>query len=149
MLFCSFSFAQRTVEIKHADSGEDGEFIGKDVRRLLGHVELKEGNTLMYCDSAYIFPDNSIKAFNSLHIIKGDSVNIYGTFLNYNGKTKVAEITKSVRLIESGSTLTTELLYYDMRNSLANYPAGGTIVSKDNTLTSQYGYYNPKRKLFS
>lgn len=103
----------------------------------------------MFCDSAYIFPDNSIKAFNSLHIIKGDSVNIYGTFLNYNGKTKIAEITKSVRLIENGSTLTTELLYYDMRNSMANYPGGGTIVSKDNVLTSQQGYYNPKKKLFS
>jgi len=146
---CFISMAQRTVHINHADFMEDGEFVGKDVRRLLGHVDLNEGNTYMYCDSAYIYPDNTIKAFNNLRIIKGDSLTIHGTFLNYNGKTKIAEITKNVRLIENGSTLQTELLYYDMRNSVVNYPNGGTIVSKDNTLTSQYGYYNPKKKLFS
>lgn len=143
------SFAQRTVHINHADAMESGDYIAKDVRRLLGHVDINEGNTYMYCDSAYVYPDNTIRAFNNLHIVKGDSVNIYGTFLNYNGKTRIAEITKNVRLIEKGSTLQTELLYYDMRNSLANYPSGGTIISKENTLTSQFGYYNPKKKMFS
>lgn len=150
-IFSSFSllFAQRTVEIKKANSLESGEHIGKEVKRLLGDVELKEGNMYMYCDSAWLFPDNSIKAFNNLHIIKGDSVNIYGTTLNYNGVTRIAEIRGNVRLIQSGSTLTTELLYYDMRSSLANYPNGGTIVSKQNTLTSDMGYYNPKKRIFS
>lgn len=146
---CNCAFAQRTVEIKNANSLEDGAHIGKDVKRLIGNVELKEGTMLMFCDSAYIYPDNSIKAFNSLRIVKGDSLNIYGTFLNYSGSTKIAEIQKNVRMIEKGTTLQTELLYYDMRNSIANYPNGGTIVSKDNTLTSQYGYYNPKKRLFS
>jgi len=145
----SVSFAQRTVEIKNANTLEDGENIGKGVKRLIGNVALKEGNMYMYCDSAYLFPDNSIKAFHNLHIVKGDSVNIYGTLLNYNGPTRIAEITKNVRLIEKGSTLQTELLYYDTRSSVATYPNGGTIVSKQNTLTSQSGYYNPKKKTFS
>lgn len=149
LVCCNLLFAQRTVEIKNANSLESAPHIGQDVKRLLGNVALKEGNMYMYCDSAYLFPDNSIKAFHNLHIVKGDSVNIYGTFLNYNGPTRIAEITKNVRLIEKASTLTTELLYYDTRNSVANYPNGGTIVSKDNTLTSQFGYYNPKKKTFS
>lgn len=149
LLSCCFSFAQRTVEIKKANSLESAPHIGQDVKRLLGNVVLKEGNMYMYCDSAYLFPDNSIKAFNNLRIVKGDSVNIYGMFLNYNGITRIAEITKNVRLIEKGSTLTTELLYYDTRSSMANYPNGGTIISKQNTLTSQFGYYNPKKKTFS
>ena len=120
----SVSFAQRTVEIKNANTLEDGENIGKGVKRLIGNVALKEGNMYMYCDSAYLFPDNSIKAFHNLHIVKGDSVNIYGTLLNYNGPTRIAEITKNVRLIEKGSTLQTELLYYDTRSSVATYPNG-------------------------
>jgi lipopolysaccharide export system protein LptA len=144
-----FAVAQRTIHINHADYMEGGDYIEKGVKRLLGNVDVNEGDTYMYCDSAYIYQDNTIKAFNNLHIVKGDSVNIYGTFLNYSGKTKIAEITKNVRLIEKGSTLQTELLYYDMHTSMANYPNGGTIINKNNTLTSQYGYYNPKKKMFS
>jgi lipopolysaccharide export system protein LptA len=84
-----------------------------------------------------------------VRVQQGDSTNIYGQFLKYNGNTRMAEIQKSVRYSSGSTTLTTELLFYDMKASQANYPNGGTIVNKENTLTSQVGYFNPKKKSYS
>ncbi len=150
ILYSVSCFSQsKKVEILHANSFEYDEAIGKDVKRLIGNVSLKHEDAILYCDSAYLYPDNSLDAFSNVRIQQGDSVNIYGQFLKYNGNNRMAELRKNVRFIQKGTTLNTELLYYDMKSSLANYPNGGTIVSKQNILTSQYGYFNPKKKSYS
>ena len=148
-LFCISSYSQKKVEIQHANSLEYNEALGKDVRRLIGAVVLKHEDATLYCDSAYSYPDNSLDAFSNVRIQQGDSVNIFGQTLKYSGNTRLAELQKGVRFIDKTTTLTTELLFYDMRAGLANYPNGGTIVSKQNTLTSQFGYFNPKKKSYS
>lgn len=137
------------IEIQHANSLEYNEALGKDVRRLIGSVVLKHDDAILYCDSAYSYPDNSLDAFSNVRIQQGDSVNIFGDFLKYNGNTRLAELQKNVRFTQKGTILTTDILYYDMKGSLATYTTGGTIVSKQNTLTSQYGYFNPKKKSYS
>ena len=139
----------KKVELLHANTLEDGENVGKDVKRLIGNVSFKHENALVYCDSAYLYPNNAIDAFSNVHIQQGDSMNIYGKFLKYNGNTRMAEIHDNVRLIQKQTTLLTDLLYYDMGTRMANYPNGGTITSKQNVLTSDHGYYNPKTKIFS
>lgn len=145
-----YGFAQtKKVELLHANSLEFDENIGKEVKRLIGNVSLKHENALMYCDSAYLYPNNAIDAFSNVRIQQGDSVNIYSQFLKYNGNTRMAELQKNVRFIQKGTTLNTELLYYDMKTSIANYPNGGTIISKQNTLTSQFGYFNTKKSIYS
>ncbi|MBI4945407.1 MAG: organic solvent tolerance protein OstA [Bacteroidetes bacterium] len=152
LLFTFSSIAQtqtKQVEILHANTLEHDEGLGKDVQRLIGDVRLKDGNTLLYCDSAYKYPDNNIDAFGNVRIQQGDSLTIYGQFLKYNSNTSMAEIHKNIRLIQKGTTLQTELLYYDMSSRMVNYPNGGTITSKQNVLTSDHGYYNPKTKIFS
>lgn len=144
------AFSQsKKVELLHANSLEFDEKLGKDIKRLIGNVQFKHEGALMYCDSAYLYPDNSLDAFSNVRIQQGDSLNLYGQFLKYNGNTRMAEVQKNIRLVDKGMTLTTELLYYDMKSSLATYPSGGTIVSKQNTLTSKKGYYNPQTKAFS
>ncbi len=149
-LFSISAFSQeKKIELLHANSLEFDPRIGKDAKRLLGNVALKHENATLYCDSAYLYPNNSMDAFSNVRIQQGDSVNIYGQFLKYNGNTRIAEIQKNVRYVQGSTTLTTELLFYDMKLSLANYPNGGTIVSKENTLTSQFGYFNPKKKSYS
>ncbi|MEK6614792.1 MAG: OstA-like protein, partial [Bacteroidota bacterium] len=153
ILYSVSSFSQsknsQKVEILNTNYLDVDESIGKDVKRLIGNVQLKHENALMYCDSAYLYPNKSIEAFGNVRIQQGDSVNIYGQFLKYNGNTRMAELQKNVRFIQKGTTLQTELLYYDMKTSMANYPNGGTIVSKQNTLTSQLGYFNTKKNSYS
>ena len=150
LLYSLHSFSQtKKVELLHANSLEFDESIGKEVKRLIGNVSLKHENALMYCDSAYLYPNNAIDAFSNVRIQQGDSVNIYSQFLKYNGNTRMAELQKNVRFIQKGTTLTTELLFYDLKTSMANYPNGGIIISKQNTLISQFGYFNTKKSIYS
>ncbi|HET7819812.1 MAG TPA: OstA-like protein [Bacteroidia bacterium] len=140
----------KQVEILNANSLEYDETLGKNVKRLIGQVHLKQDDINMFCDSAYFYSEtNAVDAYGKVHIIKDGGTDIYSDFLKYNGNTKMAEFQKNIKLIDNNSTLTTELLYYDMANSIANYPNGGTIISKENTLTSEKGYYNPTSKTFS
>ena len=137
------------VEIIHADDLMFDEKLGNGAKRLIGHVQFKQANSIMSCDSAYFFSDNTLDAYRNVHIQRGDSVNIYADFLKYNGNTRMAELHDHVRFIQKGSTLQTEYLLYDMSSGIATYPSGGTILSKENTLVSDYGNYNSKKKLFS
>jgi len=122
---------------------------GKDVKKLIGHVHFKHENVDMYCDSAYLFPNNSLEAYRNVRILQGDTIQVYGDQLKYNGNTKIAELQKNVSMSDREMNLKTEYLTYDLNSSVGSYHNGGTIVSKDNVLKSEHGYYNSKGKEFS
>ncbi|MBI4931732.1 MAG: organic solvent tolerance protein OstA [Bacteroidetes bacterium] len=150
ILYSVLSFSQtKKVELLHANSLEFDEKLGKDVKRLIGNVQFRHEGVLMSCDSAYLYPNNKIDAFSNIHIQQGDTLNLFGQLLKYDGNTRMAEVQKNIRLSDKEMTLTTEQLFYDMHSSVATYTSGGTIVSKQNTLTSQKGYYHADTKSFS
>ena len=140
-------FAQTRIELLNANTLEYDKERG-DVKRLLGNVSFKHDNAILYCDSAYLYADNSLDAYSNVHIQQGDTLNLFGQILNYNGNTKRALLNKNVVLIDKDITLTTNSLNYDMNSDLANYSGNGKIVNKENTLTSEYGYYYAKSKDF-
>lgn len=148
LMFSSGVVAQnkKSIELLHANSLEFDKHLGVDAKRLLGNVAFKDGNTIMYCDSAYIYSNNSADAFGHIHITQNDSVNAYGDLLKYDGTSKIAELQKNVRLTDKDMTLTCNILFFDTQNNIATYHGGGTIVSKENTLTSENGYYFTKSK---
>jgi lipopolysaccharide assembly outer membrane protein LptD (OstA) len=88
-------------------------------------------------------------AFSNVRIVN-ESVTITGNKLEYDGKTKIANVINNVKLRDGSSTLSTAKLQYDMSSRTATYTTGGTIINnKDkNTLTSVYGQYRPDKKLF-
>lgn len=147
----SFLFAQKgkQIELKKADFGQFDKKIGNGAMRLIGNVQLAQGNVSMFCDSAYKYQNNTLEAFGRVHIQQGDSLNMYGDFLKYDGNTKKAELQKNVFLTDNQLTLTTDIISFDVKTSIASYFTGGTIVNKENTLTSQIGYYNSNKKEFS
>ncbi len=138
------------VELLHANSLEYDESIAPKTRRLIGDVSFKHDNAVMHCDSAYMYSlTNSLDAFRNVHIIESDTVNIWGDELNYNGNTKMAIITgEEVILDDSKMKLTTDRLVYDMNQKFGKYTTGGTIVDKENILTSIYGYYYEEKNEF-
>ncbi len=148
LIMSTIAIAQKkkSIELLHANSLEFDKSLGVDAKRLLGNVAFKDGNTIMYCDSAYIYNSNSADAFGHVHISQNDSVNAYGDLLKYDGTTKIAELQKNVRLTDKDMTLTSNILFFDTQNNIATYHGGGTIVSKENTLTSENGYYYTKSK---
>ena len=145
------SSAQKTkkIEILNANTFEYDQSLGLDARRLIGDVAFKHEDAIMKCDSAYMYSEsNSMDAFGNVHINQGDTINIYGDTLKYNGNSKKAELLGNVRLIDRDMTLTTDHLNYDLKNSTAHYFGGGKIISSanQNTLTSHQGYYYSKNK---
>jgi lipopolysaccharide export system protein LptA len=139
-----FLFSQtkvKTIEILGADSWEYDERLVKGTQRLIGNVRLKHENTFMDCDSAYIYPSNSMDAFGHIHIRQGDSVNVYGDTLKYNANTRMAELKHNVRMTDKDMVLTTDFLFFDVAKSIGSYTTGAKIVNKENILTSVLGYY--------
>lgn len=143
-LFCTTLFAQniQRIELVNADVSEFDESINAKATRLLGKVVFKHENTLMYCDSAYMYrEENRIEAFSNVRINQGDTLQMTGKRLDYDGNTKLAAIFEDVIMKDRKTILNTSQLDYDMNRELASYHDSAHIVDGENTLTSKSGYY--------
>lgn len=140
----------KQIRIKQANSLKFSENQGRK-NRLIGDVIFEHDGILMYCDSAWFFEDdNRIKAFQNIKINQGDTLFLWGDFLDYSGNTKIAEITgDTVRLKDPKMNLTTDRLFLDRKTNQAFYNTGGRIVNEENVLTSKKGYYQTSTKIFN
>jgi lipopolysaccharide export system protein LptA len=135
------------IKLDHADELEGDKRNGEKVNILRGNVAFSQKTAKMYCDSAYQYKKrNSIDAFGHVRINQGDSINLTGNTLNYNGDTKLAIVKGNVVLKDRKMTLTTDALNYDMKAKMASYNSGGRMKDQDNTLTSQNGSYSTESK---
>lgn len=143
----AYSNAQKTrnVELLHADGMRYDKKIGENVRLLVGHVKLKHEGAIMLCDSAVQNEDSkSFDAFGNVHIIQGDTLNIFSDVLFYDGKIKMARLRRNVRMINRETILTTDKLNYNMAEDVGYYLEGGQIVDSLNVIVSETGTYYPK-----
>ena len=146
------SLAQKTesgnaIELVQADKGEFEKRIS--AKKLLGNVILKNGNILMYCDSAYIFNNNTADAWGHVRMLQGDSINATGDKLHYDSNIKLAHLTgDQVVLADKTINLVSTDVDLDLLNNVATYGNGATITSEDNRLTSNKGKYFTKRHYF-
>ena len=137
------------IEILNAESWEVNENTDKDLQRLLGNVILKHKEVTMYCDSAYYYKNkNVVNAFSKIHIEQGDTLDLYGDYLFYDGKSEIALVTGNVELIDKETHLFTDKIDYDVKNKIARYNNKGRIINADNTLTSVIGVYYVSESLF-
>jgi lipopolysaccharide export system protein LptA len=139
----------RRIELVQANSFEFDKKLGDKVRRLKGEVIFKHENYYLYCDSAYLNNEqNSLDAFGKIRIRSGDTLNIYGDLLKYDGNKEIARISGNVKMVDKQMTLTTNFLTYSLRTDIANYTDGGTLIDPENTLKSKIGYYYTNSKKF-
>lgn len=131
------------IEILHADILQYQKEL--NANRLVGHVLCRHEKTLFYCDTAYLYPDQSLKAIGNIHIVS-DSLNIDAQRLFYNASTKVASLEKNVQCFDSQIRLNTEILQYFVSSHIAYYPQKAEIVRKDHHLISDIGYYYASEK---
>jgi lipopolysaccharide export system protein LptA len=148
LAFSGTGFAQtkKKVEIVHCDMLNFNERIVANAQRLLGNVNIKVDGALMWCDSLYSYTNNTVDAFGNVHIVRGDTLNMYADFINYNGNTKLAKARRNVKLIDKKMTLTTDSLDYNMVNDMASYNYSGTVKDSTNVLTSLIGQYHVNEK---
>lgn len=136
------------IDLIHADVAREDNFIAPDVEVLVGNVKLKHGHMKMFCDSALIHKNtNSVEAFDHVKMVQGDTLFIYGKYLNYDGTTLIAKLRGDVKMVNRKTTLLTDSLNYDRLLNLAYYFDGGTIMDASNILTSVWGEYSPAKKI--
>ena len=137
------------INILHYDKATYSKSMG-DVQRLIGNVKMRHDSAYFFCDSAYYYQkNNSFDAYQNVHIIVNDSVEIFSDLLNYDGDRRFAEFHDNVQLRDDSTMLYTEYLTYDRNLHLASYPDSATTVRGDKTLKSHYGYYRDRLKEFS
>jgi lipopolysaccharide export system protein LptA len=141
---------RKRVEILRCDLLDVNERIVANAKRLLGNVNITVDGALMWCDSMYSYTNNSVDAFGNVHIVRGDTLNMYADFIHYDPATKLAKARRNVKLIDKQMTLTTDSLDYSMINDLASYNYSGTVKDSTNVLTSTVGQYyvNEKKAYF-
>lgn len=133
--------AQQKTKI-FLERSEVGSSSGQDKITYLKRPVFRHAGATLTCDSAVLYEArNAFEAFNNVHIVQGDTINIYSDHLIYEGDTKTAHLTNNVRMIDKESVLTTNNLDYNMGTKVGTYVQGGKIVNKDVTLTSRNGYY--------
>jgi lipopolysaccharide export system protein LptA len=132
-----------------ADYMEYDKNIAGGAYRLIRNVVFSHEGAFMYCDSAYYYPEtNSLDAFSRVHIVQGDTADLYGDFLHYDGNTRFARVLKNVRLIGKNTRLTTQALDFDLRNNIGYYQNHADIVSNENRLVSREGFYYSNRQMY-
>ncbi len=142
---------KKKVDILHCDVLDHNARIVANAQRLLGHVNITVDGAMMWCDSLYSYTNtNTVDAFSNVHIVRGDTLNMYADYINYNGDTKLAKARRHVRLIDKKTTLSTDSLDYNMNNDLASYNNWGIVKDSTNELTSKIGLYyvNQKKAYF-
>ncbi|WP_421946152.1 OstA-like protein [Pedobacter sp.] len=101
----------------------------------------QQDNATLTCDSAVFYTErNYFEAYKNVHI-QQLTTDIYSDELQYDGNKKHAHLTGNVKMVDPKSTLTTNILDYDMVAKIGTYTSGGKIETQDVTLTSKNGYY--------
>ena len=138
-LVCSVSAQDSTkakeraqIRLVHADRFTVDETTPEGASKLKGDVQLQHDDATMYCDSAFLYDkDNSLDAFGNVRIVEGDSLDLTGDSLFYDGNTGVARIRGKVRVDNGASVLTTRFLDYDRGSEVGYYYGGGEIDSNN------------------
>jgi lipopolysaccharide export system protein LptA len=142
---------KKMIEVLNADDGIDEieKKTGKRLTRLLGNVSLKHNDIFMTCDSAWFYTGyNQIRAYSRIHMTQGDTLQLRGDSLFYDGSSETASVDGNVELIDKETHLYTQSVKYDVKNEVARYNTGGRITNGENTLTSIIGIYYVSQNLF-
>jgi lipopolysaccharide export system protein LptA len=135
------AFAQQSTKII-LQSSERSRIMTKSDITYLRKPVFRQDNAILTCDSAVFFTaKNYFEAYDNVHINQADTINIYSDRLTYDGNSKIAHLSSNVTLKDRTSTLTTNILDYNMTPKIGTYVNGGKIINKDATITSKNGYY--------
>ena len=138
----------RRIQINFAEVTKFNAQINPNARILVGDVELAHNDFNMFCDSALFYTDsNKIEAFSNVHIQRGDTLDLYGDYLSYNGNKNFGRVRRNVVLRDKQAKLTTDSLNFYTENNYAYYFDGGRIVNEDKNITSRQGHYYSDRNI--
>ena len=135
------------IHMLHTDITRFDKAINPDAWILVGDVRFRRDSMYMYCDSAHYFQkDNSFQAFGNVRMEQGDTLFLFGDYLDFDGDSNIARVRNNVRLIDKNTVLVTDSLDFDRNENLGYFFAYGTLSDEESSLTSYYGEYDVDTK---
>lgn len=137
----------KTIEILSADLLEVETQKNQELRKLVGNVALKQGNTTIYCDSAYFYiSQNNAQTFGHVRIEQGDSVRIRAEKLFFNGDKRTATLSKNVYLSDKKAEITADSLHYYLNPRKAVLRKNVHLTDKKSDITADKLDYDVGKK---
>ncbi len=103
------------IHIIHSDRLVVNRLEDDSKQRLIGDVEIEQGNMRLLCDSARFYQrKNNVEAFGNIVIEQGDSVTIKADKLYYDGNSREATLYGNVYLTDKESEIEADTLIYDL-----------------------------------
>lgn len=131
------------VHMLHSDVTRFDEAVNPDAWILVGDVRFRRDSMYMYCDSAHYFQKkNAFQAFGNVKMEQGDTLFLFGDYLDFDGNTNLARVRGNVRLIDHNTVLETDSLDFDRNINLGYFFKYGTLSDEESTLSSYYGEYS-------
>ena len=135
------------VHLLHTDITRFDEAVDPDAWILVGNVNFRRDSMYMFCDSAHYYQkQNSFLAFGNVRMQQGDTLFLYGDYLDFDGVTNIARVRSNVKLIDKNVVLETDSLDYDRNRNLGYFFEYGVLYDETGTLRSYYGDYNTVTK---
>lgn len=131
------------IQVIHADVFQFERFGGREIQYLSHDVLVRHKATFLLCDSA-IIDGNKMTAMGHVRIVEGDSLQIFGDSLKYDGELSQADFIGNIVLKHRDQELFTSILNYDLKSRVARYPTKGILISENARLKSNRGYYFAK-----
>lgn len=137
------SFSQETKIVDFsADTIRYDEKFGKGIQRLIGNVWMHHKDLSLTCDSAHLDQAaNRFQGYSRVHIIKADTLNVWSSQVDYDGKDEMAKLEGQVRMVNGQVSLRAPRVDYNMKEEIAWYYGGGQLIDSTNTVESFWGYY--------
>lgn len=115
---------------------------------LIDNVQLEHQGAVLSCDSAHFkSTKNTFEAFGNVEMNQGDTLFLYGDYMEYNGNTQLVKVRYNVKMEHQSGNLFTDSLNFDRIKNIGYYTEGGYLVDTLNTLNSLKGYYEPSKTL--
>ena len=139
-----------TIHIINADVLEFEKLEDKEVKKLLGNVEVKQKDATLWCDSAHFyFTESQIKAYQNVHIKQGDSIDIYADRLVYDGIKRKALLYDNVKLDDKESYIESNFLVYDLNTRKAILNGDVHLTDKETDVYSDsLEYFVPTKEAY-
>ena len=107
------------IHMLHTNVTRFDEKINPDAWILVGDVQFRRDSMYMYCDSAHYFQKrNAFQAFGNVRMEQGDTLFLFGDYLDFDGDTNLARVRNNVQLIDKNSVLETDSLDFDKHKRL-------------------------------
>jgi lipopolysaccharide export system protein LptA len=138
---------KKTMKLIHAGLIEKKDNLYDGNPLFTNEVQFEYDNATLRSDSAIVDQQqNNFRAFSNVFFTATDTLQISSKSMDYDGNTRIVTAKGNVVLTTKDGTLLSEEVFYNRVNQTAYFTTGGTLVSKESTVSGTNGTFFVREK---